>query len=177
MNTHVLVVNDRTFKYHIEYMFAGTGGREPDSEAKQITKDKILNGELNQSLEKVCVGLMADWGRVRKGDHIIFYVVQGNDKGKFFGVFKATENGVSINDNGDYLKKLNINNHKTNLEQVKEMYSDMENDFPQDNEDSLIHTASLSLEILSDLKGDNDNTMVDGQVIDDDSDFEITVFV
>lgn len=105
MTTHVLVVNETTFKYHLEYMFAGTGGKEPDSEAKQITKQKILNAKLNPSLEKVCVGLMADWGRVRKGDYIIFYVVEGNDQGKFYGIFKAADNGVSICDNGEYLKE------------------------------------------------------------------------
>lgn len=103
MTTHVLVVNDNTFKYHLEYMFGGTGGKEPESKDKEITKDKILNAKLNASLEKVCVGLMADWGRVRKGDYIFFYVVQGNDQGKFYGIFKATDNGVSICDKGEYL--------------------------------------------------------------------------
>lgn len=103
MTTHVLVVNDNTFKYHLEYMFGGTGGKEPESKDKEITKDKILNAKLNASLEKVCVGLMADWGRVRKGDYIFFYVVQGNDQWKFYGIFKATDNGVSICDKGEYL--------------------------------------------------------------------------
>lgn len=108
MTTHVLVVNENTFKYHLEYMFAGTGGKESDSEAKQITKQKILNAKLNPSLERTCVGLMADWGRVRKGDYIIFYVVEGNDLGKFYGIFKASDNGASICDSGEYLKeKLN----------------------------------------------------------------------
>jgi len=108
MTTHVLVVNDTTFKYHLEYMFAGTGGKEPVSEDKQVTKDKLLNAKLNASLEKVCIGLMADWGRVRKGDYIIFYVVQGNDQGKFYGVFKAADNGCAICDEGEYLReKLN----------------------------------------------------------------------
>lgn len=105
MTTHVLVVNDNTFKYHLEYMFGGTGGKEPDAKEKEITKDKILNAELNASLEKVCVGLMADWGRVRKGDYIFFYVVQGNDQGKFYGIFKASDNGASICDKGEYLKE------------------------------------------------------------------------
>ncbi len=104
MTTHVLVVNENTFKYHLEYMFGGTGGKEPDSKDKEITKDKILKAKLNASLEKVCVGLMSDWGRVRKGDYIFFYVVQGNDQGKFYGIFKASDNGVSVCDKGEYLK-------------------------------------------------------------------------
>ena len=104
MTTHVLVVNENTFKYHLEYMFGGTGGKEPDSKDKEITKDKILKAKLNASLEKVCVGLMSDWRRVRKGDYIFFYVVQGNDQGKFYGIFKASDNGVSVCDKGEYLK-------------------------------------------------------------------------
>ncbi len=28
MNTHVFIVNGQTFKYHLEYMFAGTGASE-----------------------------------------------------------------------------------------------------------------------------------------------------
>lgn len=103
MTTHVLVVNDNTFKYHLEYMFAGTGPKEPKTEDKQVTKQKILDAKLNASLEKVCIGLMADWGRVRKGDYIFFYVVQGYDQGKFYGIFKASDNGVSICDKGEYL--------------------------------------------------------------------------
>ena len=103
MTTHVLVVNDNTFKYHLEYMFAGTGTKEPESEDKQVTKQKILDAKLNAAIEKVCVGLMADWGRVRKGDYIFFYVVQGYDQGKFYGIFKALDNGVSICDKGEYL--------------------------------------------------------------------------
>lgn len=69
---------------------------------------------------------------------------------------------------GDYLKKLKLDRTKTNLEQVKEMYNDMEDDI--DNNDELIKTASLSLEILSDLKGTDDNTAVsavDPDEIDD----------
>jgi len=66
---------------------------------------------------------------------------------------------------GDYLKKLKLDKTKTNLEQVKEMYSSMEDDI--DNNDELIKTANLSLEILSDLKGSDDNTLVNAQIVDD----------
>ena len=59
---------------------------------------------------------------------------------------------------GDYLKKLKIDRTKTNLEQVKEMYNSMEDDI--DNNVELLKTANLSLEILSDLKGTDDNTAV-----------------
>ena len=35
MTTHVFIVDDNTFKYHLEYMFAGTG-----ASAKKIGKIK-----------------------------------------------------------------------------------------------------------------------------------------
>ena len=57
----------------------------------------------------------------------------------------------------DYLKKLKLDNRKTNLEQVKEMYDEIREENLEENE-SLIHTANLSLEILSDLKSDNEAT-------------------
>lgn len=59
----------------------------------------------------------------------------------------------------DYLKKLNLDNRKTNIEQVKELYEDIQEDDSLEDE-SLMKTANLSLEILSDLKGDSDKTMV-----------------
>ena len=61
--------------------------------------------------------------------------------------------------NGDYLKKLKLDSNKTNIEQVKEIYEDIKEESKIEDE-SLLKTANLSLEILSDLKGDNDMTMV-----------------
>ena len=108
MTTHVLVVNENTFKCHIEYMFAATGGKEPENDKQIITVKKILNAELHPSLEKVCVGMLADGWRVRRGDFVIFYVVTGNDYGKFYGIFQTIADGVLICNNGNYLKqKLN----------------------------------------------------------------------
>ncbi len=66
---------------------------------------------------------------------------------------------------GDYLKKLKIDKTKTNLEQVKEMYNSMEEDVNEN--ETLLKTANLSLEILSDLKGVNENTAVSPQLVDD----------
>ena len=64
--------------------------------------------------------------------------------------------------NENYLKRLKLDDHdssKTNLEKVKEMYNEIEEDSKEEDE-SLLKTANLSLEILSDLKGDKDDTMV-----------------
>ena len=63
--------------------------------------------------------------------------------------------------NDDYLKKLKLDSSKTNIEQVKELYEDIQ----EEEEEELMKTANLSLEILSDLKGNNDQTMVDAAPI------------
>ena len=61
--------------------------------------------------------------------------------------------------NEDYLKKLDLDTDKTNIEQVQEMYGEIEEE-SNEEDTALIKTANLSLDILSDLKGDNDETIV-----------------
>ena len=73
--------------------------------------------------------------------------------------------------NGDYLKKLNLNKNKTNLEQVKEMYQEFHEE-SLDEEDDLLKTANLSLEILSDLKSDNEGTIVTDPIKEEDDEVE-----
>ena len=80
---------------------------------------------------------------------------------------KKEEEKVSTLSNSDYLKKLNLNKNKTNLEQVKEMYQEFHEE-AMDEEDDLLKTANLSLEILSDLKGDNEGTIVSAPIKDED---------
>ena len=75
---------------------------------------------------------------------------------------KENENDNSIS-NGDYLKKLKIDSRKTNIEQVKELYEDIKEETDIEDE-GLLKTANLSLEILSDLKSDNDSTMVSAPI-------------
>ncbi|MBQ2873109.1 MAG: hypothetical protein IJE89_03820 [Bacilli bacterium] len=68
--------------------------------------------------------------------------------------------------NDSYLKKLRLDESKTNLDTVKDMYEDIKKETEEENE-SLLRTANLSLEILSDLKGDNDNTMIEAPIKDE----------
>ncbi len=65
--------------------------------------------------------------------------------------------------NGDYLKRLKLDSRKTNIEQVKELYEDIKEETLEEDEE-LLKTANLSLEILSDLKSDNDGTMVSAPI-------------
>ena len=70
-------------------------------------------------------------------------------------------------DNEDYLKKLKLDDNRTNIEQVKEMYDEIREDSRDENE-ALMETANLSLEILSDLQGDNDKTKVNPPIKDEE---------
>ena len=59
--------------------------------------------------------------------------------------------------------KLKLDNRRTNIEQVKEMYDDIREE-ASDEDEALMKTANLSLEILSDLKGDSEKTAVSAPI-------------
>ena len=65
-----------------------------------------------------------------------------------------------------YLKRLRLDETKTNLDAVKEMYEDIRKETEDESED-LLRTANLSLDILSDLRGDNDDTMIQAPIKDE----------
>ncbi len=100
MNIHVFVVDSKTFKSHLEYMFAGTG-------AKDKTSPFLNNPTANchHSTERNLVGMIADISRIRPGDKIIFYLqATANNQGMFFGIFKAETIGFfDENDSENYL--------------------------------------------------------------------------
>lgn len=104
MNTHVFIVDSRTFKQHLEYLFAGTGSQE--NRADFIDNPAIT---LHGTTERMLVSMIADGGRIRCGDQIIFYLQQslqeGIYEGKFFGIFKARDDGAFLdnNDGNQYL--------------------------------------------------------------------------
>lgn len=105
MTTHVFIVDDNTFKYHLEYMFAGTGAKK-----KSVDFNNKGTSRLHHSTENGLVAMMADGCRVRKGDLIIFYLQQNSKskrEGKFYGVFQAVDNGIFLDnfDEKQYLYK------------------------------------------------------------------------
>ncbi|MFH1001849.1 MAG: DUF91 domain-containing protein [bacterium] len=97
--THVFIVDATTFKYHLEYLFAGTG-------AKDYKIDFNNNGKttLTPQRENLLLGMISDSQRIRKGDFIIFYLQQSYFnkiyEGKFYGIFKVKED-LSFLDNND----------------------------------------------------------------------------
>lgn len=103
--THVFVVDQTTFKYHLEYLFAGTG-------AKDKTSPFLANGNINynSTTERMLVGMIADISRIRLGDKVVFYLqANGSSSGSFFGVFRVASNPFfDENDSNNYL--LNFTN-------------------------------------------------------------------
>jgi len=103
MTTHVFIVDDVTFKCHLEYMFAGTGAKE-----KTIDFNNSNTTNLYHSTEDGLVAMMADCSRVRKGDYVIFYLLQGKlngrfHEGRFYGIFKI-DSEPFLDSQGKYLK-------------------------------------------------------------------------
>lgn len=96
--THVFVVDKNTFKYHLEYLFAGTGAK--DKQAQFLSSPKMTN--YNASTERNLVGMIADISKIRVGDNIVFYLQASKGKpGAFFGVFRAKTRAFFDENNKD----------------------------------------------------------------------------
>jgi len=104
--THVFIVDTNTFKYHLNYLFAGTGAKDT-----YIDFNNNTSTSLHHTAENNLVGMIADSQRIRKGDYIIFYLQQNFKEhiyeGKFYGIFKATETPSFLdnNDSQQFLKR------------------------------------------------------------------------
>ena len=95
MTTHVLIVDETTFKLHLEYLFVGTGAKD-----KVIDFNNNKKSSLHHKSEDTLVGLIADGSRIRVKDKIIFYLRASKGyEGKFFGVFSALQNGIFLDNN------------------------------------------------------------------------------
>ncbi len=103
--THVFIVDTKTFKYHLEYKFAGTGAKD-----RTIDFNNSDNSKLHSTTENNLLGMIADSQRVRSGDFVIFYLQQNFEKGikegMFYGVFKIKDSSSFLdnNDENQYLK-------------------------------------------------------------------------
>ncbi|MCD6595469.1 hypothetical protein J7L68_07330, partial [bacterium] len=111
--THVFIVDTNTFKYHIDYMFAGTGAKD-----NYIDFNNTATTKLHHNTENNLVAMIADSQRVRKNDYVIFYLQQnfrdGIYEGKFYGIFKI-KHDLSFLDNLV---------HKTSKVSLSKKYSD-----------------------------------------------------
>ena len=73
---------------------------------------------------------------------------------------------VSMLSSDSYLKRLKLDDTRTNLDIVKEVYEDIRKE-TEDESEELLRTANLSLDILSDLRGENDDTMIQAPIKDE----------
>ena len=90
---HVFIVNDQTFKVHLNYMFAGTG-------AKDLNCDFLIDMNSSITTEKLLTQMIADISRIRIGDSVLFYLQQNKThEGMFFGSFKVKSNPFLSSDN------------------------------------------------------------------------------
>lgn len=88
MTTHVFIVDETTFKCHLNYQFVGTGAKDKDVDFNN-NGNSGLYPHTKHAAEAGLVCMMADCSRVRRGDLVIFYIqaVSGKE-GRFFGVFQ-----------------------------------------------------------------------------------------
>jgi len=105
MTTHVFIVNSTTFRYHLEYLFAGTGAKD-----HKIDFNNRPRTNFPVKTENLLVAMIADANRIRKGDLVIFYLQQNLkhkiQEGKFYGIFKARDDWSFLDNKGreQYLK-------------------------------------------------------------------------
>ena len=79
---------------------------------------------------------------------------------------KKEEEFVPTMSSDSYLKRLKLDDVRTNLDVVREMYDDIRKE-TEDESEELLKTANLSLDLLSDLRGDNDDTMIQAPIKDE----------
>ncbi len=124
MTTHVFIVDFITFKYHLEYMFAGTGAKD-----SVVDFNNSANTSLKAPTENTLVNMIADVSRIRQDDYVIFYLQQNKDEGimegKFYGIFKIMSEPfldnlkhslVSLNLANNYYFKYPKNNFKFKID-------------------------------------------------------------
>lgn len=167
---HVFIVDSTTFKYHLEYQFAGTGAAPPKgTPERHIDFNSKPTTSFHATTENNLVRMIADSQRVRKGDCVIFYLQQDYSKkiyeGKFFGIFKAKED-LSFLDNYDsnqFLKdKLVKSLTFRTLFEPYEVYSEGVTEWEALDEIKHIQSPNQMLWslIYRKLKGNRGNTMI-----------------
>lgn len=164
--THVFIVDTNTFKYHLEYMFAGTGAGN-----SVIDFNNVSTTKLHAQTENNLVGMIADLNRVRVGDNVLFYLQQnfnqGIKEGKFYGIFKVKDRiRIGFLDNNDANQFLKTQLQKSLtfriLIEPNNVYTDGVTEWEALDEISNLQTSNQMLWslIYRKLKGNRGNTMI-----------------
>jgi len=162
--THVFIVDTTTFKYHLEYQFAGTGAKDA-----YIDFNASSHSSLASQTENNLVSMMSDSQRVREGDYVIFYLQQNKSEGvyegEFFGIFKVKQ-APSFLDNNDSQQFLNSQLNKSltyrTLIEPYEVYAKGVTEWEALDEIKYIQSPCQMLWslIYRKLKGNRGNTMI-----------------
>ncbi len=102
MTAHVFIVGDKTFPVHLQHQFAGIGA----TDRMHIDFNGAAESAYNTQTEDTLAGMIADISRVRKGDRILFYLLQNREnkkkfhEGRFYGIFRATEDAAFLDNGG-----------------------------------------------------------------------------
>lgn len=164
MTIHVLIVDATTFPLHLEYLFVGTGARD-----SRVDFNDAATTALRAAAENNLVAMIADGGRIRQGDNIIFYLQQnqgqGIPEGKFFGVFQARHDGIFLdnNDGRQYLiDRLGKSLTFRTLIEPATVYAEGVTEWEALDEIRNIHAPHQMLWslIYRKLKGNRGNTMI-----------------
>jgi len=164
MTTHVFIVDVNTFKYHLEYMFAGTGAKN-----HIIDFNNQKESSFHHKTEDNLIGMIADSQRVRIGDLVIFYLQKNIPRkifeGKFYGIFKVKD-APSFLDNNDHQQFLKQNLGKSltfrTLIEPYQVYTKGVTEWEALDEIRNIHSPHQMLWslIYRKLKGNRGNTMI-----------------
>lgn len=162
--THIFIVDTTTFKYHLEYQFAGTGAKDA-----YIDFNASPHSSLASQTENNLVSMMSDSQRVREGDYVIFYLQQNKSEGvyegEFFGIFKVKQ-APSFLDNNDSQQFLNSQLNKSltyrTLIEPYEVYAKGVTEWEALDEIKYIQSPCQMLWslIYRKLKGNRGNTMI-----------------
>lgn len=104
MTTHVFIVDETTFKCHLNYLFAGTGAKDKDVDFNNCSISTLYPNK-KHAAEAGLVAMMADCSRIRTGDFIIFYLQATKlQEGRFYGIFQAEGDAfLDRNDGSQFL--------------------------------------------------------------------------
>ena len=160
MTTHVFIVNEQSFKIHLEYLFVGTGSKNND-----VDFNAKCTSQLHPQSENVLVSMMADFSRTRVGDYVVFYVQNSNtSEGKFYGIFQIdSEPFLEPKSNSQYLLNgLGKNLTFRSLIKPYQVYAEGVSEWEALDEIKAISSPNQMLWslIYRKLKGNRGNTMI-----------------
>ena len=158
MTTHVFIVDEKSFKTHLKYLFVGTGAKDRDIDFNGVTSSKQ-----HPQIENMLVGMMSDFSRVRLNDYVIFYVqASKGEEGKFYGIYQISSTPFH-EQNGSYLKT-EIGKQLTFRALIKpyKIFAEGVTEWEALDEIKNIHSPNQMLWslIYRKLKGNRGNTMI-----------------